>query len=105
MTIFELASVTSSGRKTRLNAALHLKIHLKKRGKSERRRRSSVGCERVQALEDEKRTKMLGESDSQCGSYTTRGALHSQEIKAEKDFEGSLKRQAKAVKGVRKQTI
>jgi hypothetical protein len=45
---------------------------------------------------------MLGESDRQRKLHDTceRGALHSQESKAEKDFEGPLKRQAKAVKGV-----
>jgi len=52
------------GRKARVNAALHSKLHLKrKRGKSERWRRSSAGCERVQALAGEKRAKMLGASD------------------------------------------
>ena len=38
-------------------------ISKKKRGESQRWRRSSAGCERVQALEGEKRAKMLGESD------------------------------------------
>jgi hypothetical protein len=39
------------GRKAGLNAALHSKPHFKrKRGESERWRRSSAGCERVQAL-------------------------------------------------------
>ena len=99
MTIFELSSVTSRGRKDHLNTALHLKFHLQKRGKSELRHRSSAGCEHVQTLEDEKRTKMLGESDRQRKLHdtcsTTLGGKDS-----EKDFQGSLKRQAKALKGV-----
>ncbi len=68
LTIFELSRVTSStnqvGRNARLNAALHLKFHFKrKRWKSERWRRSSVGSERVQALAGEKSAKMFGGSD------------------------------------------
>jgi hypothetical protein len=45
--------------KARLNAALHSKLHFKerKRGESERWRRTSAGCERVQALAGEKREK------------------------------------------------
>ncbi len=66
------------GRKARLNAALHLyaalhlKIHFKrKRRKSERWRRSSAGCERVQALAGEKRAKMLGDSDRERKLHDT----------------------------------
>ena len=53
------------GWKALLNAALNLKLHFfkKKRAESERWRRSSDGCERVQELAGEKRAKMLGESD------------------------------------------
>jgi hypothetical protein len=51
-------------RKTLLTAALHSKLHFQRKdGESERWRRSSAGCERVQALAGEKRGKMLGESD------------------------------------------
>ena len=60
LTIFELSNVTNPiiGRKARLNAALHSKLHFKrKRGESERWCRSSAGCERVQALAGEKRAK------------------------------------------------
>jgi len=60
------------GRKARLNAELHSKHHFKrKRGESERWRRSSAGCERVQALSGEKRAKMLGESDRERNLHTT----------------------------------
>jgi hypothetical protein len=45
----------------RLNVALHLKLPFKGRsGENERWRRSSAGCERVQALAGEKRAKTLG---------------------------------------------
>jgi hypothetical protein len=60
------------GQKARLKAALHSKLDFKrKRGKSERWRRSSAGCERVQALAGEKRAKMLGESDRERKLYDT----------------------------------
>jgi hypothetical protein len=67
LTVLELSSVASRtnqvGRKARLNAALHLKFHKRKRWKRERWRRSSVRSERVQALAGEKREKLFGESD------------------------------------------
>ena len=71
LTICELSSVTSHGRKTRSNTALHLKLHLKNPGESERRCHNSDGCEHVTTLEDEKITKMLGESDSQKKLHDT----------------------------------
>jgi hypothetical protein len=79
------------GRKACLNEELHSKLHLKrKRGKSERWRRSSAGCERVQALAGEKTAKMLfGDSDREK-SYTTREALHSQECRVQKALQGPL---------------
>ncbi len=88
------------GRKTCLQKEVHPKLHLKrKRGKAERWRRSSARCERVQALTGEKRAKMLlGDSDRER-SYTTREALHSQESKVEKAFQGHLKRQHEVFKG------
>ncbi len=58
------------GRKARLNAALHLKLHFKRNcGESERWRRSSAGGESLQALAGEKR-----ETCFERGSYTTREA-------------------------------
>ena len=46
------------------------------------RRRRSAGCERVQDMEDEKGTKMLGESDTTCV------ALYSRESKARNILKG-----------------
>ena len=79
------------GRKARLNAALHSKLHFKrKRGESERWRRSSAGCERVQALAREKRAKMLGESDRERKLHDTptTALAGKTESKAEKLFNG-----------------
>jgi hypothetical protein len=55
----------------------------------------------VQALAGEKRAKMLGESDRER-KLLTREALHWQDSKrkAEKAFQGSLKRQEQAFKGL-----
>jgi hypothetical protein len=86
LTIFELSSVKSSWSESSIKAAMHSKLHFKrKRGESERWRRSSAGCERVQALAGEKKA---WERVTGRGSYTTRHALHSQESKTEKDFQG-----------------
>ncbi len=56
----------------KLSMQLHSKLDSKRTsGKSERWRRSSAGCERVQALAGEKRAKMLGESDRERKLHDT----------------------------------
>ncbi len=52
LTIFELSSVTSSWSESSLKSSTAFKASFqqRKRGESERLRRSSAGCERVQAL-------------------------------------------------------
>jgi hypothetical protein len=87
------------GWKARLNAALHSKLHFKrKRGKSERWLRSSAGCERVQAVAGEERAKMLGESDreSKLHDTSTTALAGKTKSKAGNAFQGSLKRQDEA---------
>ena len=55
------------GRKARLNAVLHSKLQFqRKRGNSERWRRSSAGCECMQALAGEKKAKTLAVSEVMC---------------------------------------
>ncbi len=88
------------GRKARLHAALHSKLHFKrKRGESERWRRSSAGCERVQILAGEKRAKMLGESDRERNLHDTSSTASEQSEESlsrafeqtRRGFEGPLK--------------
>ena len=76
----------------------------RKRGRSERWRRSSVGCERVQALAGEKRAKMFCLTEiprrvTVRGIHMTHEALHS-ESKAAKAFQGPFKTKDEAFKGL-----
>jgi len=92
LTIFELSSVKSSWSESSIKAAMHSKLHFKrKRGESERWRRSSAGCERVQAH---------GEEATQYVTLCTR-----RKVKLRKIFKGLLKREDEAFKRLWKNTL
>ena len=109
-TLFELFFSQVShqgGRKARLDAELNSRLHFKrKRGESERWRRRSAGCEHVQALGGEKRAKMLGKSDRERKLYdtSTTALAGKTESKAQKPFQGDLKRQVEVFKGLSENT-
>ena len=84
------------GRKARVNAAMHSKIHFKrKRGQGEHCCPSFAGCECVQALAGEQRAKMLGESDRERKLHdtSTTAIARKAESKTVNACQGRLKRQ------------
>ncbi len=104
MTILELSSVTSSWSESSLKSSTEFKVSFhqkrfnRKRGKSERWRRSSAGASACK-LWQERREQRCRERVTGSGSYPPHQALHSQNNKAEKAFQNVFEKTRRGFEG------